>query len=131
MIGEYIYKTLKNAIPTLSDGGGGFHIYPLAMNEGIDMNTISRAVTYTNLSTTIVYNLTGVRVQITCIANTYGDSEALSYEVVSAFANKRYSTPGDPMSTNVEGRIDIGKDTESSKYLSTVDIHIKTAQLIV
>jgi len=130
MIGTYIYKTLKTAIPALSDGAGEFHIYPISINEGIDLTNVSKAVTYTNLSSTIVFDQVGARVQITCIGETYGHSEELSYQVASAFANKRYSTGGDPISTAVEGRTDLGKDVESGKYLSSVTIHIKTAQLI-
>ena len=126
MISAHIFKTLSEGVTGL-ENGTAFNIYPKKVPDGVDFN---RAVVYNKLDATAVYGQLGTSIQLTCLAKTYGDAEALSHEVARVFRNKRYATDGDVIATAVQDITDLPHDDESQYYLVSVSIYIKTRKAI-
>lgn len=126
MISQHIFNTISAGATGLANGAG-YHIYPKKVPDGA---SFTRAVVYNKLSAQAVYSQLGTNVQLTCIAKSYGDAEALGLEVASLFRNRVYSTAGDVLSTSLLDMTDLPQDEESKYYLVSVTIYVKTRKAL-
>jgi hypothetical protein len=126
MISQHIFTTIRDNVTGL-ENGSAFHIYPKRVPDGVKFN---RAVVYNRVTGTPTYTLLSTEVQLTCIARKYSEAEALSYEVIKAFQNKRYGGEGDVASSLVNSVVDLPQDTDSGYYLVAVTVFLKTTKAI-
>jgi hypothetical protein len=124
MIANKIFTTLKDAMPSLTSNGIT-RVYPVSVP---DNTQIDEAIVYNILNVSNRFNMTSAQVQLTIAASTYTRAHEIAQQVAGIFNNKRYSAPGDLLTTNFDGVVELERDKESGLYLLAVTVNVKTQQ---
>ena len=117
---EYIFTTIKNAIPPLTVGGIT-HIYPLTLPEGNNPDTF---VTYNLLRNSQSFGICNAIYQLSVFSKDFTACNNLALELLGLFAHKTYLGSGDPVQTNSGQVVALPFDRESGYYSFAVDIII-------
>ena len=119
---KYIFETIKNYIPELTDGSIT-HVYPFTVPEGI---IVESAVTYNLLNSPQTFGKVTARYQLTCFSKTASKAQEIATKLQGLFAHKIFATVGDPLATNSGSVIGFPYDRESGYFMFAVDITINT-----
>lgn len=127
MLEEAIYNEIKAdaTIATKLLDGGIYNIYPLRVP---DNTQFTKAVTYTEITQTLIYPLVRTSVvQINCIAKVFDDAVDLARDIDRIFNDKAEYKMGGKLSVNYSkfsGRNSL-YDADAQMYVVAVEISIK------
>ena len=127
MIEEAVYNEIKAdsiIAPKLQDGAI-YNIYPLRVP---DNTQFAKAITYTEITQTLIYPLARTSVvQINCIAKDFDDAVDLARDIDRIFNDKAEYKMGNKLSVNYSkfsGRNSL-YDADAQMYVVAVEITIK------
>ena len=129
MIEQYIFNKVT-ADPTLqgllTDGAGGYHVYPTVVPRGIETTNI---LTFTRVGTTDVYPAAqSVDIQFNIFTKVHGQSVAIA-EALSALFNEDNNQPLDGGTAVVYSQrksdSDLGFDFDDKEYQREATYYFK------
>lgn len=128
MIEQYVYNKITEDTTLqglLSDGSGGYHVYPAVMPRGLEPNNI---LTFTRIITTDVYPASeSVSIQFNIFSKSHTQTVAITTALANLFNEDNHQIDGgtEVVFSIRKSESDLGKDYDDGYYQREATYYFK------